>query len=198
MAETTTYQCPNCSGRLSFDSSIGKLRCEFCETAFTLEGETVTFSFTAATPRDTTLQYQWYCNDTAIDGETGPTLEVTAETGQSGSKYFCEVKNQGGVVCTETVSLRYATTPKIVTQPKAASVKSGKKVTFKVKASGEDLHYQWYYLKPKTSKWVKIAKGTKASYSFTAKKKQNGWKYRCEVFNAAGSVNSKAAKLTVK
>ena len=35
MAETTTYQCPNCNGRLIFDGSIGKLRCEFCESEFT-------------------------------------------------------------------------------------------------------------------------------------------------------------------
>ena len=35
MAETTTYQCPNCNGRLSFDGSVGKLRCEFCDSTFT-------------------------------------------------------------------------------------------------------------------------------------------------------------------
>ena len=35
MAETTTYQCPNCDGRLSFDASLGKLCCEFCGSAFT-------------------------------------------------------------------------------------------------------------------------------------------------------------------
>ena len=37
MATTTTYQCPNCGGRLSFDSSAGKLRCEFCDSLFTAE-----------------------------------------------------------------------------------------------------------------------------------------------------------------
>ena len=37
MAETTTYQCPNCSGAMHFDGSIGKLRCEFCESTFTVE-----------------------------------------------------------------------------------------------------------------------------------------------------------------
>lgn len=37
MATTTTYQCPNCGGRLSFDSSVGKLRCEFCDSLFTAE-----------------------------------------------------------------------------------------------------------------------------------------------------------------
>lgn len=37
MAETTNYQCPNCNGRLSFDGSVGKLKCEFCESEFTPE-----------------------------------------------------------------------------------------------------------------------------------------------------------------
>ncbi|MBQ3301071.1 MAG: hypothetical protein IJH04_02755 [Eggerthellaceae bacterium] len=35
--ETTTYQCPNCNGRLRFNGELGKLQCEFCESTFTLE-----------------------------------------------------------------------------------------------------------------------------------------------------------------
>lgn len=34
MAESTTYQCPNCEGRLVFDGPSGKLVCEFCDSAF--------------------------------------------------------------------------------------------------------------------------------------------------------------------
>lgn len=37
MAETTTYQCPNCNGKLRFDGAAGKLRCEFCDSLFTAE-----------------------------------------------------------------------------------------------------------------------------------------------------------------
>ena len=37
MAETTTYQCPNCQGRLRFDSDLGKLKCDFCDLEFTTE-----------------------------------------------------------------------------------------------------------------------------------------------------------------
>ena len=37
MAETTTYQCPNCNGRLRFAGDLGKLKCEFCESEFTPE-----------------------------------------------------------------------------------------------------------------------------------------------------------------
>lgn len=45
---------------------------------------------------------------------------------------------------------------------------------------------------------VLFSKATKATYSFKAAKKWNGYKYRCVVKNAAGSVKSKAVKLTVK
>lgn len=34
MAESTTYQCPNCEGRLVFDAPSGKMVCEFCVTTF--------------------------------------------------------------------------------------------------------------------------------------------------------------------
>ena len=37
MAETTTYQCPNCNGRLRFSGDAGKLKCDFCESEFTPE-----------------------------------------------------------------------------------------------------------------------------------------------------------------
>ena len=37
MAETTTYQCPNCNGRLRFNGDAGKLKCDFCESEFTPE-----------------------------------------------------------------------------------------------------------------------------------------------------------------
>ena len=37
LAETTTYQCPNCNGRLRFDGESGKLKCDFCESAFTAQ-----------------------------------------------------------------------------------------------------------------------------------------------------------------
>ena len=35
--ETTTYQCPNCNGRLAFDGATGRLKCEFCDSSFTTE-----------------------------------------------------------------------------------------------------------------------------------------------------------------
>ena len=70
--------------------------------------------------------------------------------------------------------------------------------TFKVKASGGSLSYQWYVLKTGTSSWAKLSGKTAASLKITAKKTMNGYKYKCLVKNKAGSVYSKAVKLTVK
>ena len=38
MAErTTVYQCPACTGPLHFDGKLGKLKCDYCGSAFTLQ-----------------------------------------------------------------------------------------------------------------------------------------------------------------
>ena len=37
MAQTTTYQCPSCNGKLIFDGSAGQLRCEFCDSLYPVE-----------------------------------------------------------------------------------------------------------------------------------------------------------------
>ena len=150
------------------------------------------------------LSYQWYCRKNgsstweAMSGKTKAMLSFTAEAGQNGNEYRCEVSNSAGKATSKAIKLTVLTKPKIITQPKTAKVKVGKKVTFKVKATGENLKYQWYRLKPGTKKWEKISKATKASYSFKATRKWNGYKYRCLVKNEAGKVYSKTVKLTVK
>ena len=168
-------------------------------------GKTATFSVKADGYE---LQYQWYVQKkgestwTELTGETKQELTVTAAKELDGSSFRCEItgaKRDGKETLTsEKATLTIVSKPKITTQPKAASVKAGKKVTFKVKASGGSLTYQWYRLKPGAKKWEKINKATKASYSFKAAKKWNGYKYKCLVKNKAGKVYTKAVKLTVK
>ena len=113
-------------------------------------------------------------------------------------RVYCEGVRETFEQESDAATLTIVSKPKITAQPKAASVKAGKKVTFKVKASGGSLTYQWYRLKPGAKKWEKINKATKASYSFKAAKKWNGYKYKCLVKNKAGKVYTKAVKLTVK
>jgi hypothetical protein len=85
---------------------------------------------------------------------------------------------------------------KITSQPKSQTVNAGEKATFKVKATGKNLKYQWYYRKNSSSSWKKVSGGTKATLKVSAKGK-NGYQYRCRVSSGAKKVYSKVAKLKV-
>ena len=58
---------------------------------------------------------------------------------------------------------------------------------------------QWQVDKNDGKGWTDIIGAVNASYTVeTITAEQNGWKYRCVIKNAAGSVESNAATLTVK
>ena len=108
----------------------------------------------------------------------------------SGNHYGFDVSSDTKIVC--------VVPPKITSQPKSVSVRVGKKVTFRVKATGDALKYQWYLQKPGTKKWTKVKSAAKAVLTFKATKKMNGYKYRCRVYNKTASVYSKTVKLKIK
>ncbi len=108
----------------------------------------------------------------------------------SGHYYGIDVSTDTKIVCVAP--------PKITSQPKSVSVRAGKKVTFRVKATGDALKYQWYLQKPGTKKWTKVKNAAKAVLTFKATKKMNGYKYRCRVYNKTASVYSKTVKLKIK
>ncbi|MEN0129050.1 MAG: hypothetical protein AAGC49_06385 [Brevundimonas sp.] len=102
-------------------------------------------------------------------------------------------------VVTVTTSQHAATSvkTKITTAPKAVSVVTGKSATFKVRAKGTKLTYQWYVRKPGTAKYVKISGAKKSSYTVVARAKLDGGRYRVAVKGARGSVTSASAPLVV-
>ena len=152
------------------------------------------------------ISYQWYYqkpgentwNKVTINGDSA-TYTLTTAKRHDGYKYKCVVKNADSSVTSSVVTLTIVTTPKITAQPKSVTVKAGQKATFSVTATGISLKYQWYYQKPGTTKWIKVSiNGTSATYTLTTAERHNGYKYRCVVTNAAGSVISKEVTLTVK
>ena len=86
----------------------------------------------------------------------------------------------------------------ITAQPVNAKGSSGSKVTFSVKASGLDLHYQWYYKKPDNSDWILWEGHDTASTTGTANGTWAGMKVYCVVTNGKGeSVSSETATFTL-
>ncbi len=149
------------------------------------------------------LTYRWYVRKkgesgwTRISGATGEVLSFTAGKSMNGSLYRCEVSAEGGSTVTDAARLTVVSAPRIVTQPLSVCVREGKTVTFKVKAVGGGLKYQWYCQKPEDGRWQEITNSVQASFTVTAKMARNGYKYKCLVSNKAGSVWSKPVKLTV-
>ncbi len=151
------------------------------------------------------LKYQWYYSKdngtkwTKMSGKTTASLKVKGSATTNGYLYRCKITNTKGSVTSKSVKLTVSgVKPKIVVQPKAVSVKSGKTAKFSVVAAGTGLKYQWYYSKNAGKSWTKMSGKTAATLSVKGSKTNNGYLYRCVVKNTKGSVTSKNAKLTVK
>ena len=88
--------------------------------------------------------------------------------------------------------------PQITKQPASASVADGERVTFSIKAAGENLSYQWERRSSEDDGFTPIKNATATTYSFTAELENNGWQYRCTVTSGEDEVYSEIALLTVE
>ena len=117
------------------------------------------------------LNYQWYYLapgatkwTKVLKNGTSATYTLTTAARHNGYTYSCKVYNDAGTVWSGDAKLTLMSgKPTITTQPENTSVAVGANACFTVKASGENLNYQWYYLAPGATKWTKVAKnGTSA------------------------------------
>ena len=131
-------------------------------------------------------------------GLTATTYSDTGLTASTTYTYTVEAVNAAGaspasesVAATTSASVTVAT-PAITTSPVNQSVTIGRTATFSVKASGGSLAYQWY------KNGNAIAGATGASYTTPGTTAaDNDASFTVAVSNAAGSVTSSAATLSV-
>lgn len=67
------------------------------------EGASYSFNITATSSTD--MEYQWYKNETIIDGATSNTYDISATTIADNGDYYCAVENSFGISYSEIVSL---------------------------------------------------------------------------------------------
>ncbi len=156
-------------------------------------GATVSFAVVASGTAP--LSYQWRLNGANLGGATSAMLSLTGvTTGQAGN-YSCFVANAAGSVTSSTATLTVITppvAPSLTTQPASQSVTAGATVSFAVVASGTaPLSYQWRL------NGANLGGATSAMLSLTGVTTGQAGNYSCLVANAAGSVTSSAASLTV-
>ena len=135
------------------------------------------------------------------DGSTVTLKPEYLDTLAAGSHTVTLVYNDGSAKAKFTIKAKDKTVaPTVSSQPTDADVAPDGSATFTVTASGTTpLLCQWQVDKNDGSGWTDISGAVNASYTVEkVTAEQNGWKYRCVIKNAAGSVESNAATLTIK
>lgn len=142
------------------------------------------------------MQFQWRRNGEPIDGAVSSVLYVgPAQAADDGAVFTVTATNVAGTVTSTGATLTVSTTPvapAILLQPRPVTVNAGAPAVFTVSATGSNpLAYQWQ------RNGTDIAGATQPLLSITASDADNGALYRVVVRNAAGTVSSAAAQLTV-
>ena len=151
------------------------------------------------------LTYTWFSRPNAeaawtpVAGQTKNSLSIVASKANDGSQYYCHIQNADGEVDSAVVTLTVTPeAPTIKTQPKDAKVKIGGKAKFKVKASGKNVTYQWYYRTSEDGEWILMEGQTFANLTVTATEANIGWQFRCRAWNDDGEAYSNPATLRMK
>ncbi len=91
-----------------------------------------------------------------------------------------------------------ATPLKILTHPSNVTAEPGSSVSFTVKAQGDGLKYQWYYMKKGASAWSQWGSRTTANTTATSNESWDGMRVYCKVTDKYGNaVKSNPATITV-
>ena len=158
-------------------------------------GQTATF--TVAATGTAPLSYQWKKGGTALSGATSASYTTPATTStDNGTQFTVTVSNTAGSVTSAAATLTVnaaAVAPSITTQPASQTVTAGQSATFTVAVTGTaPLSYQWQ------KNGANITGATSSSYTTpVTTTADNGSTFNVVVSNAAGTVTSAAATLTV-
>ena len=186
-AGTNNYQAATSTITLTASPIKPAITVQPASTVTVNQGSSTTLSITAT---GTSPSYQWYLGSTAIAGATSSTYTITSASSASAGSYTCVVTNSLASVTSTPEVVSVIIAPTITSNPTNQLVRSGSSATFTVNASGTSPTYQW------NLNGTPIAGATSASYTVTASSSATG-NYTCTITNAAGSVTTPAATLTL-
>lgn len=156
------------------------------------------------------LTYRWHFSkdggetwaESWSDGYNTDTLSVRLYAYRSGYQYKCVVSS-GVDYQTETEAANLTKRPstaKVTAQPLNTGGLAGGVATFAVKATGNDLVYQWEYSTDGGTVWTRSSASGSATDTLMVDitEARDGYLYRCAITDDSGTtIYSKAGKLTV-
>jgi hypothetical protein len=150
-------------------------------------------SFSVVASGTTPFTYQWYFNGSSLGGGAqSSTLTLNAVAPSNAGNYSVVVANAGGSVTSVVATLTVLVPPGIQTQPNSQTVTQGQNASFSVVANGSALlSYQW------SLNTTALLGATSSTLTLTNAQTTDAGSYMVVVTNAAGSVTSAVATLTV-
>jgi len=143
------------------------------------------------------LTYQWQKNGLAIPVGTNSGFTINPVQMSDLGVYAVAVSNAYGGVLSAQASLVLATTPTIQSQPQSRTNNAGTTAIFSVSASGNGLIYRWQRTGTNISDGGNLFGSATDTLAVTAVTRFDATNYTVVITNAAGSVTSAPALLTV-
>ena len=152
-------------------------------------------SFSVVANGTAPLTYQWKKGSAAIAGATSASFQIASAQASDAGDFTVVVTNAGGAatsaIATLTVSA-VASAPTITSQPQNLTVTAGSSASFSVTVGGTaPFTYQWQ------KENVAIASAAASTITIASAQSGDAGNYTVLVTNAAGSVTSSVATLTV-
>lgn len=169
------------------------------ESVTTTDGAVVTFKVVAA--GSAPLQYQWLRNDKVISGATGDSFSTALDYASNGDHYAVRVANGAGQVTSPSVLATVnPAAPTLTQQPSDAVIATGGTAKFTALAAGTPpLSYLWQQSRDGGLTWTSIPDAKSNSYTVSnATLARTATQFRVAVTNAAATLNSNPANLTVR
>jgi alpha-tubulin suppressor-like RCC1 family protein len=168
------------------------------------EGQNAVFEATASGSPAPTVKWETSANGgttwTAVAGGTSDQLTiVSAKTSISGHQYRATFTNVAGKATSEAATLTVQKAPSVTKQPASLTVDAGQGATFEATASGFPAPtVQWEVSTDGGGTWSAVAGATATQLTIASTvTSEDGNEYRAAFTNAAGSVTSTTATLTV-
>ena len=151
-----------------------------------------TATFTVSVTGTAPLSYQWFKNTTPVSGATGATLTLAGVSAGDAAAYSVVIVNAAGSVTSSSATLTVLGPPSITSQPLSQTNAAGTTATFTVSVTGTaQLTYQWF------KNTTPISGATGATLILAGVSAGDAAAYSVVIANAAGSVTSSSATLTV-
>jgi alpha-tubulin suppressor-like RCC1 family protein len=169
------------------------------------EGQNALFEAAASGSPAPTVKWETSANGgktwTAVAGATSSSLTIVAvKSTISGHEYRATFKNVLGEVTSQAATLTVQDAPAVTKQPSSVTVNEGQSAVFEATASGFPTPtVQWQVSTDGGGTWSPIEADTTNRLTIaSASTAEDGFQYRAIFTNAAGSVASQAATLTVR